>query len=234
MSQEIIDPSAIEGVKPVAQAPSFGARFFQDIAMFFRIGYQFWRGFHFLRKTDKAITIFGSARLADNHRFCEQARQVAFAFAKKDFAIITGGGPSVMQAANQGAFEAGGKSVGINIELPREQNLNRFVNAGLRCHYFFVRKVLLCRYSSAFVIFPGGFGTLDEFFEIITLMQTKKMIERPVILVGKEFWSGLLGWCQQTLIPHGMINEAEFKRLRIVDSAEEAIGELNALTSARP
>jgi len=198
----------------------------REISMLVRIAYQFWRGFHFLRKTDRAITVFGSARIPDHHPFCDEARKIAYVFAQKGFAVVTGGGPSLMQAANQGAYEAGGKSVGINIELPREQHINRFVTAGLRCRYFFVRKVLLCRYSSAFVIFPGGFGTLDEFFEIITLIQTKKMIERPIILIGSQFWSGLLDWCQHTLIPHGMINDAELKRLRVVDSAEAAIREL--------
>lgn len=226
-SPEIINQPAVDAVKPVSIAPSFQARFFEDVSMFLSMSYQFWRGFHFLRTTDKAITIFGSARLPDNHIFCKQAYDVAFAYAKKGFAVITGGGPSLMMAANQGAFEAGGKSVGINIDLPREQNINRYVNASLRCRYFFVRKVLLCRYSSAFVIFPGGFGTLDEFFEIVTLMQTKKMIDRPVILVGREFWLGLLNWCEQTLIPHGMISDIDFKRLRIVDTAEEAIAELD-------
>jgi uncharacterized protein (TIGR00730 family) len=220
---EIINKPAVEELRPRAKRPSVFKQIAEDVTLLVVMFYQFCRGFHFLRKTHRAISIFGSARLPELHPFCLQARDVAYAMAKKDFAIITGGGPSLMQAANKGAFEAGGKSVGINIELPREQFVNKFVNASLRCRYFFVRKVLLIRYSSAFVIFPGGFGTLDEFFEVITLIQTRKIIERPVILVGREFWSGLILWCEKTLIPNSMITEAEFKRLRVVDTAEEAV-----------
>jgi uncharacterized protein (TIGR00730 family) len=198
--------------------------------MFLRMTFQFWRGFHFLRGTKTAVTLFGSARLAEDHPFCKQAHDIAFRLAKKDIAIVTGGGPSIMMAANRGAFEAGGESIGINIELPHEQRINPFVTSALKCRYFFVRKVLLCRYSSAFVIFPGGFGTLDEFFEIVTLIQTKKMLERPVILVGREFWNGLIRWCEQTLIPMGMINDHEFKRLKIVDTVDEAMTELGKIS----
>jgi uncharacterized protein (TIGR00730 family) len=226
---EMINQPAVDAVKPSSKRPSMIARFFNDFSMFVRLTYQFFRGFHFLRSTHKAITIFGSARLPDDNIFCKYAYSVAHAFALKGFAVITGGGPSLMMAANRGAFNAGGQSIGINIVLPREQFINPYVNYGLSCRYFFIRKVLLSRYSSAFVIFPGGFGTLDEFFEILTLIQTRRMDERPVILVGKEFWTGLLHWCEHTLIPHGMINHGEFTRLRLVDTAEEAIRELEKL-----
>ena len=128
-----------------------------------------------------------------------------------------------MLAANQGAFEAGGRSLGINIEIPREQHINPFVTAGLKCRYFFVRKVLLCRYSEGFIVFPGGFGTLDEFLEILTLIQTGKMIDRPIVLVGKDFWEGFLSWCRNTLIPEGMINEREFERIQVVSNTEEVL-----------
>ena len=201
----------------------FRAQFFKDVMMFLRITYSFWKGFHFLRGTERAITVFGSARLPADHPYCNQARKIAAAFAQKGFTIITGGGPSIMQAANEGAFQAGGKSIGINIEIPIEQKINPFVTAGLKCHYFFVRKVLLSRYSEAFVIFPGGFGTLDEFFELITLIQTKKMIERPLLLIGTDFWKGMMDWCENTLIPMGMITPAELKRIKVFDNVDEAL-----------
>ena len=209
------------------EAP-YRARVFRDLGLFFRIGLEFLKGFHFLRGTQRAITIFGSARLPIDHPHCVNARLVASRLTQQGFAIITGGGPSIMKAANQGAFEAGGHSIGINIEIPREQQINPFVHRGLKSRYFFVRKVLLCRYSEAFVIFPGGFGTLDEFFEIVTLIQTKKMIDRPIVLVGREFWSGFLAWCRTTLLTQGMINEQELDRLKVVDSPEEVLAYLQS------
>jgi uncharacterized protein (TIGR00730 family) len=215
-------PSATKNSAPHA------ARFLGDLAIFFRIAREFARGFYFLRHTQRAVTIFGSARLAKDHHFCDKAREVSAALARQGFTIITGGGPSIMAAANQGAFEAGGHSIGINIEIPREQHINPFVHRGLKSRYFFVRKVLLCRYSEAFVIFPGGFGTLDEFFEIITLIQTKKMIDRPIVLVGREFWSGFIRWCDTTLMAHGMIHDHELARLKVVDTSAEVMEFLSA------
>ncbi len=191
--------------------------------IFLRIGWQFWRGFHFLRHTKRAVTIFGSARLPDDHPFCDEARALSRGLAGLGFTVITGGGPSIMQAANEGAYRAGGESIGINIEIPREQKPNPFITAGLKCRYFFVRKVLLCRYSEAFVIFPGGYGTLDELLELITLMQTGKMIERPVILIGRDFWKGFLEWSKTTLLTHGLINERDYQRIQLVNNAEEAL-----------
>jgi uncharacterized protein (TIGR00730 family) len=205
---------------PKIQA-TYRARVLKDISIFFRVCFELWKGFHFLRHTKRAVSIFGSARLPATHRYCQLAREVAKEFAKRDFAVITGGGPGIMQAANQGAFEAGGRSIGVNIALPYEQNINPFVTASLKCKYFFVRKVLLARYSEIFVIFPGGFGTMDEFFEVITLLQTGRMAGRPIILVGKEFWNDLLNWCRHTLMAENMITEAEFSRIQIVDSVEE-------------
>lgn len=221
---------------PTAEHPElrgrFRARFIADVLMFLRLGYHFWRGFHFLRNTNRAITIFGSARIPASSPWYEETRKVAHHFSKNHFSIITGGGPSIMEAANRGAFEARAdgkfRSIGINIEIPHEQSINSFVSLGLKAKYFFVRKVLLCRYSEAFVIFPGGFGTFDELFEIITLMKTKKMIERPVILVGKDYWSGLMNWFETTAIPYGTISGEEYRSLIWVDSAEEVIAQLNA------
>jgi uncharacterized protein (TIGR00730 family) len=207
------------------EAP-YRARVVADISMFLRISFQFWRGFHFLRNTRRAVTIFGSARTPADHPNCILAREVARGIGSRGIAVITGGGEAVMLAANQGAMEAGAPSIGINIEIPREQKLNPFLTRSLKCRYFFVRKVLLCRYSEAFVVFPGGFGTLDELFEIVTLVQTKKMKPRPIVLMGREFWNGLLHWAETRLIDEGMITREEFSRLKIVDSAEEALSVL--------
>jgi len=229
MNNSPLDPEASVAVGAGGPAAPFRALVVNDIQMFLRIAYEFWRGFHFLRNTRRAVTVFGSARLPANHPFCAEARAFSSAYAKKGFTIITGGGPSIMQAANQGAFEAGGRSIGINIEIAREQHINPYVTAGLKCRYFFVRKVLLCRYSEAFVIFPGGFGTLDELLEITTLMQTKKMIQRPVILVGTEFWNGFLSWCRTTLLAEKMISEAELARWVVVENAEQAVAKLEVM-----
>lgn len=205
----------------------FRARFFSDVAMFLRLGYHFWRGFHFLRNTERAMTIFGSARFPKDHPCCKQARLIAQHFASQGFSIVTGGGPSIMEAANQGAYESTSKSsyrsIGINIELPKEQHINPYVTLNLKERYFFVRKVLLSRYSEAYIIFPGGFGTLDEFFEVITLIQTKKMPPRPVILMGRDYWQGLMAWIQNTMVQQETIDAHDLHLLHWVDTAEEAI-----------
>ena len=207
----------------ISYSAPYRARFIADVAMFFRIAFQFWRGFHFLRNTKRAVTVFGSARTPSDHPYCKIAYEVSRDIASHGIAIITGGGGAIMQAANQGAFEKGAPSIGINIEIEREQHLNPFLSASLKCRYFFVRKVLLCRYSEAFVVLPGGFGTLDELFEIVTLVQTRKMKPRPIVLIGTEYWAGLLEWAKTILIRDGMITVEEFSRLKVVDTSAEAL-----------
>lgn len=211
----------------ISYTAPYRARFFADVAMFFRIGFQFWKGFHFLRNTRRAVTIFGSARTPDHHPYCAIAYQIALEIAKKNIAIITGGGGAIMQAANRGAIDAGAPSIGINIEIPMEQRANPYLTRSLKCRYFFVRKVLLSRYSEAFIALPGGFGTLDELFEIITLVKTKKMKERPLVLIGTEFWGGLLKWAKEVLVRDGMISEIEYQSIHVVDTPEEALKLLN-------
>jgi uncharacterized protein (TIGR00730 family) len=201
----------------------------RDLRFFSRISLGLWQGLRFRRSSKKAITVFGSARIGPTHPYYLEAQKISFELAKRGFAIVTGGGGAIMQAANQGAHEAGGESIGINIEISREHKLNPFVKRGMKSQYFFVRKVLLFRYSSAFIVFPGGFGTLDELFEIITLIQTKKTGEHPVILLHAEFWTGLISWCREILIPAGMITEAELARLRLVDTTDEALKILDPL-----
>ncbi len=204
----------------------YRAQWARDIGMFFRIVFDFWRGFHFLRGTRRSITIFGSARLPNTSPYYQEARTLSKYYAERGFGIITGGGPSIMTAANQGSVDGKGLSIGVNIEIPREQKMNPFVTYGHQCRYFFVRKVLLCRYSEAFIAFPGGFGTLDELFEIFSLINTQKMVVRPVVLVGKNYWKGLMDWCENTLVKEGTISAAEFKKVVVVDSAAEAISYL--------
>jgi uncharacterized protein (TIGR00730 family) len=206
--------------------------FARDLRFFTRISTGLWQGLTFRRSSKRAITVFGSARVPLTHPYCEEAKKLSFELAKRGFAIVTGGGGSIMQAANEGAHLAGGESIGINIEISHEHKLNPFVNNGMKSQYFFVRKVLLFRYSTAFIVFPGGFGTLDELFEIITLIQTKKTGEHPVILLHPEFWAGLIDWCRTTLIPAGMITEAELSRLRLAKDADEALQMLDPLFRA--
>lgn len=202
---------------------SYMVQFFKDMQLFLRISFQLLYGLHVLRRTRRAITVFGSARLSENDPQYQHIKQAAHQISKRGFAVITGGGPGAMQAANHGAHEAGGISLGINIEIPREQHINPYVTRGFKSRYFFVRKVLLCRYSEAFLIFPGGFGTLDELFEVITLIKTGRMESRPVVLVDRAFWAGMLDWCQTTLVPRGMIRQEELDQLQIVDSIDGAV-----------
>jgi uncharacterized protein (TIGR00730 family) len=206
----------------------------RDLRFFSRISSGLWTGLKFRRTSKRAITVFGSARVSPTHPYYEEAKKLSYEIAKRGFAIVTGGGGAIMQAANEGAHLAGGESIGINIEISNEHQLNSFVKKGHKSRYFFVRKVLLFRYSSAFIVFPGGFGTLDELFEIITLIQTKKSGEHPVILLHAEFWSGLISWCRDTLIPAGMITEAELSRLKLVNTAEEALELLEPLFREPP
>jgi hypothetical protein len=201
----------------------------RDLRFISRIALEFWNGLHFKRNSKPGVTVFGSARIPPSHPYCMEAKELGFELAKLGFSVSTGGGGAIMQAANEGAHDAGGESLGINIEIERESSLNPFVTHGIKSRYFFVRKVLLSRGSHAFVVFPGGFGTLDELFEVITLIQTQKANECPVILVDSQFWSGLLKWCAGTLVPNGMITESELARLKVVNTAKEALAYLTPL-----
>ena len=170
-----------------------------------RINDEIERGFNGLRDVDDGVSIFGSARVPEGHRWYELCRETAACLVEHGFSVITGGGPGLMEAANRGAAEAGGLSVGLNIELPREQRTNRYVNRSLRFHYFFARKLMFVRYARAFVIMPGGFGTLDEMFESLTLIQTNRIRHFPTILVDSAHWRPLLDWIDTDLEEAGMI-----------------------------
>ncbi|MGD9711149.1 MAG: TIGR00730 family Rossman fold protein [Thermomicrobiales bacterium] len=182
-----------------------------------RITGEFVSGFDALADLGPAVTIFGSARIGEEHPWYEAARQTGYGLAQAGFAVITGGGPGVMEATNRGAMEAGGVSVGANIELPHEQGMNRFVNLPLNFRYFFVRKTMFVKYAEGFVIFPGGFGTLDELFESLTLIQTGKLGNFPVILYDSAFWDPLLGWVRSQLVRESLIAEDDLSLVKVTD-----------------
>jgi len=188
------------------------------------INKEFTDGLDFIRKYHKSVTFFGSARFKENHPYYEQARVLARRLADNGYAVLTGGGPGIMEGGNRGAYEAGGSSLGLTIELPQEQATNPYVTGHVGFHYFFTRKVCLSFSAEAFVYFPGGFGTLDEFFEIITLIQTKKIPRVPVILVGKEYWAPLHGFIQKTIYEKFQaIDEIDMDLYTILDDPETIV-----------
>jgi len=187
----------------------------------FRIMAEFVEGFESMGDVGNAVTIFGSARTKPDHPMYKAAEKTARLLDKAGFAVITGGGPGIMEAANKGAFEAGGKSVGLNITLPQEQEANRYQTISLDFHYFYARKVMFVKYSSAFICFPGGYGTLDEFFETLTLIQTLKVAAFPVVLYGTKHWKGLVAWMRE-LSPH-FIDPEDADIFKIVDDPEECV-----------
>jgi uncharacterized protein (TIGR00730 family) len=190
----------------------------------FRIMAEFVEGFEFLSELQKEVTFFGSARAMPEHPAYKMARELGNRLGEAGYTVITGGGPGIMEAGNRGAFEVGGNSVGLDIQLPTEQRRNKFVRMSKGFHYFFTRKVMLSASAQAYVFFPGGFGTFDELFEVVTLIQTGKMSDQvPVILIGKEYWSGLLKWITDVVQDKNhFIESFEFKILRLVDSVDEA------------
>ncbi len=189
----------------------------------FRIMSEFTEGFDKLSGVCDGISIFGSARLKPNNPYYQKTTEIAQLLAENGFTIITGGGPGVMEAANKGAYSNGSPSVGLNIELPQEQEPNPFQSTSLNFRYFFVRKVMLVRYSIGYVCMPGGFGTLDEFFEALTLMQTHKIYPLPLILFGSEFWGGLVDWIEATLIQYETISKEDLVYLKVTDDPQEVL-----------
>src|ERR671930_351232 len=195
----------------------------KDTWRIFRIMAEFVEGFEMLAKIPPAIAMFGSARSLPGSVVYERAQAIAATLGRNGYSVITGGGPGVMEAANRGATEAGAVSVGLNIELPLEQKPNIYANKLLNFRYFFVRKVMFVKYSIAFVILPGGFGTLDELFEAITLIQTRKIKPFPVILVGRDYWKGLLDWIGEALVREKMIAVEDLDIIKTVDTPEEVL-----------
>ena len=189
----------------------------------FRIMGEFVEGFDELATVTRGVSIFGSARTSPDAPMYEAARETAALFAREGFQVITGGGPGIMEAANRGALEAGGLSIGCNIELPFEQAPNAYQTRSLTFKYFFVRKTMFVKYSTAFIIFPGGFGTLDELFEALTLIQTRKIRNFPVVLFGSNYWRRMLDWIGEVMLDERMIADADLKLLHLTDSPAEAV-----------
>jgi len=189
----------------------------------FRIMAEFVDGFHELSEIGPAVSIFGSARTDPKNKYYKDAVKTAELLVKEKFAVITGGGPGIMEAGNKGAAQAKGKSIGLSIDLPMETKTNPFVNHPINFHYFFCRKVMFVKYAKAFVIFPGGFGTLDELFESLTLIQTHRMHKFPVILYGSQFWNGIVDWIRTKVIEEGNIDKSDLDLFRVVDKPEEVV-----------
>jgi uncharacterized protein (TIGR00730 family) len=195
----------------------------EDPWRIFRIMAEFVDSFETLSAAGPAVTIFGSARTAASDPYYKLAVKLGQKLAKQNLAVITGGGPGIMEAANRGAAKAKGKSIGLNIELPHEQEGNRFANIPINFHYFFSRKVCFVKYSIAFIFMPGGFGTLDEFFEILTLVQTQRIPRFPLILIGKNYWKGLLAWIARTLEKSEFISPEDKELFSVTDDIEEVL-----------
>lgn len=188
-----------------------------------RIQAEFVEGFGALAGLPRAVTVFGSARTKPGTKYYGKAEEIGAALAEEGFAVITGGGPGIMEAANKGAKQAGGMSVGLGIELPFEQGLNRYVDLGINFRYFFARKTMFVKYSQAYVCLPGGFGTLDELFEALTLVQTKKVTKFPVVLFGSEYWGGLADWIERTVAESGNISTPDLSLLHVTDDVDDVI-----------
>ena len=196
----------------------------------FKIMSEFVDGFETLSKIGPCVSIFGSARIKPDHEYYKMAVDTAYKLTKKGFGIITGGGPGIMEAGNKGANAAGGKSVGLNIDLPFEQHQNPYIDQDkyLNFNYFFVRKVMFMKYSQGYIVMPGGFGTLDELFEAITLVQTNKLIQFPIILVKKSYWSGLIDWIKDQMLETATIKESDLDLIHLVDTPDEAVAIIEA------
>jgi hypothetical protein len=197
-----------------------------------RIAREFFMGFRALHFVGPCVSVFGSARFQEDHHYYSLARDMGARLSQMGFTIMTGGGPGIMEAANRGAKEAGGQSIGCNILLPHEQQLNPYVDKQITFRYFFVRKVMLVKYSYAFVVMPGGFGTMDELFESLTLIQTRKIVEFPVILMGREYWTPIFEFCKR-MVQATTISPEDLNLLFLTDSVEEAVGYIHTYAIER-
>lgn len=204
-----------------------------DTWSIFRILSEFVQGFEKLSKIGPCVSIFGSARTNPDNKYYKRAEEIAFKLTKNGYGVITGGGPGIMEAANMGAKKGKGRSVGLNIDLPSEQSANIYIDSDklINFEHFFVRKVMFVKYAQGFVVLPGGFGTMDEMFEAITLIQTEKIGKFPIILVGKDYWSGLFEWIKQTVLKENHVSEKDMDLFQLVESADEAVAQINAFYS---
>ena len=199
----------------------------EDPWRIFRIMSEFVEGFEVLSQVGDAISIFGSSRTKPNDPYYKFTENIAYHLAKAGYAIITGSGPGMMEAANKGARRAGGHSVGLNIEIPNEQKPNRYVDTLVNFHYFFIRKVMFVKYAKAFVITPGGYGTLDELFEAINLIQTERIGKFPVVLAGSKYWKGMLAWLHKVVLTHGNISPSDLEIFKVIDEPKEIVKYIN-------
>jgi len=200
----------------------------QESWRLFRIIGEFVEGFDELPNYLPAVTVYGSARIKEGSPYYDLARELGRALTEAGYTVTTGGGPGLMESANRGAFEQGGTSIGLNVELPREQKPNRFLTVALSFRYFFVRKVMLVKYATAFILLPGGYGTLDEFFETVTLIQTRKIRPFPVVLMGRAYWSGLVTWMRERMLADGLISPEDLELFHVTDDVQDAVAHVNA------
>ncbi|PKR79655.1 TIGR00730 family Rossman fold protein [Brumimicrobium salinarum] len=191
----------------------------------FKIMSEFVQGYESMARIGPSVSVFGSARTLGDHNYYKKAVNISRMLAERGYGVITGGGPGIMEAGNKGAQEGGGKSIGLNIDLPFEQSGNQYIDqdSNLKFDYFFVRKVVFVKYSQAFVVLPGGFGTMDELFEALTLIQTKKIAKKPIVFIGSDYWKGLIDWIKNTMITEGNIAADDMNLFKVVDEEEEAI-----------
>lgn len=220
--------------KKTLSVPENHARRLEDPWQIFRMMGELVEGFDELSDVTNAVSIFGSSRTRRRDPYYRRTTDIARALAKAGYAVITGAGPGAMEAANKGAAEAGGESIGLNIEIPIQQQPNRYIRRLLSFRYFFVRRVLFVKYSKALVVMPGGFGTMDELFEILTLVQTERVDPIPIILVGKEFWKGMLDWMEHEVLRRGYMEWADWKRFTICETPQEVLRTIRAFYRRRP
>lgn len=220
-----MDNTDIEKLRETFQPKTWSETISYDTWEIFKVMSEMVEGFEKLSKIGPCVSIFGSARTKESQRYYKLTEEIAYLLTKAGFGIITGGGPGIMEAANKGAHFAGGKSVGLNINLPFEQNPNPFIdrNKLLNFNYFYVRKTMFMRYSMGFIALPGGFGTLDELTEAITLIQTHKLVRFPIVLIVQEYWNGLIDWLKTTVLTEKNINKEDLDIFTVVDTAEEAV-----------
>ena len=200
----------------------------QESWRLFRIIGEFVEGFDELPNYLPAVTVYGSARIKEGSPYYRLSRELGAALSEAGYSVITGGGPGLMESANRGAFEHGGTSIGLNVELPREQKPNPYLSVAMSFRYFFVRKVMLVKYATGFILLPGGYGTLDEFFETVTLIQTRKIRPFPVVLMGREYWSGLVDWMRQRMLGAGLISPEDLELFHVTDDVQDAVAHVNA------
>ena len=224
-----MDNQEIEKIKEYIQPKTWSETISQDTWEIFKVMSEMVEGFQKLTRIGPCVSIFGSARTSDDNKYYKLAEEIAYLLTKSGFGIITGGGHGIMEAANKGAHFAGGKSVGLNIALPFEQKPNAFIDSNklLTFDYFFIRKTMFLRYSMGFVAMPGGFGTLDELTEAITLMQTHKLVRFPIVLVGKDYWEGMLQWIKTTVLSEKNISPDDLDLFTIADTAAEVVKFIN-------